>query len=257
MASDSISGFVLLEMPSDNVKPLSLLSQTSKEVSTTGMTIKDLFPESDTALPLISPDYNISSKVDRSLMVEISVDSHLNLLQSLLKFLNLSASFNLQKSKSVMVNMIDAKKNIVNEFKLDSYINSGKLDTHSPSIVELLKNNKLFVVTEILKCKKYSIGYVVAKSIDSGTTAKMPNVADISARVHTGNNSSNDLTNEGDEYITLAVKAFRIYFQEDKNSTVSYRIRKDDSIKIIKGDEDFPGELLNAATVSITQSHGD
>jgi len=61
--------------------------------------------------------------------------------------------------------------------------------------------------------------------------------------------------NEGEEYITIAVKAFRIkYIKDETTGQESYRIRKDDVIKTIKDDEDFPGELLQLETVTVNRT---
>ena len=145
MATDNISGYCMLSMPSDEVKPLGLLSFKEKGIANiTGIETGDIFIDSEVALPSVSKDYNLSTAINKSVTMELSVDSHLSLLEGLLKFLKLSASFKLEKNKSVRITMMDAKKNNVNEFKLDAYINSAKINNISPTYVEMLKNDELF-----------------------------------------------------------------------------------------------------------------
>ncbi len=253
MGTENISGYCLLSMPSDQVQPLGLLSFKDKgEANITGVTISDLFIKSEVALPLISNDYNLSSDLNKAITMEVAVDSHLSLLEGLLNFLHLSASFNLQKNKSVKINMLEAKKNNVNEFKLDAYINTAQVNKISPTYTELLQNNQLYVITDILKCRKYSIEYVNTKSTDTGIKGGAAQMGDVDAGLRTGNTDNDSAVYAGDTYLTLGVKAFRIFYVKDPDTGAeSFRIRQDDTIKTVKGDEDFSGELLQAATVII------
>lgn len=254
MPVNDISGYVLLSLPTDQIQPLGLLSFQDKTVAnTTGAQINNLFVDSEVPLPLISQDYLVSSNINKSVSLEISVDSHLSLLEGLLKFLKLSATFNLQKNRSVKVNLLDARKNNVNEFELDAYINSAKLNRAAKTFIEMLQNDRLYVVTDILKCKKYSLEYADQKTTDSGLEAEAAAVGDTEAKVHTGNTGTTSSVNEGEDFITIGVRAYRIYYKKDKKTgEESYRIRKDDVIKTVLADEDFPGQLLAAETITVT-----
>ncbi|GEM_PF-3580650 len=253
MATNDISGYVLLSMPTDQVKPLGILTKQNKTiVNSTAARIDNLFIDSEVPLPLISDDYLVSANINKTISMEVSVDNHLSLLESLLKYVKLSASFKLDKNKSVKINLMEAKKNTVNEFELDAYINSSKLNKAAKSFISMLENDELFVVTDILKCKKYSLEYTDGKSIDAGLEAAAGNVGDLGAAFHAGKTGEDVAVNEGEEYLTIAVKAYRIFFVRDKRSgEISYRIRKDDVIKTVLDDEDFPGEKLLAETVNI------
>ncbi|MBR9997379.1 MAG: hypothetical protein KFF73_00340 [Cyclobacteriaceae bacterium] len=253
MPTDNISGYVLLSMPTTQVQPLYLLSfQKKNTANITAARLDNLFVDSEVPLPVISGDLPVSADINKTLSVEISVDNHLALLEGLLKFMKLSASFKLQKNKSVNVQLFDAKKNNVNEFNLDAYINSAKLNRTAKSFVGMLEEDELYVVTDILKCKKYSLEYTNERTMDAALDAGASMTGDTSGNFHAGKSGSDKAVNEGDEYITIGVKAYRIYYLKDKKTgEESYRIRKDDVIRTILDDEDFPGEMLSAEKVNL------
>ncbi|HEY5771002.1 MAG TPA: hypothetical protein VIS75_00185 [Chitinophagaceae bacterium] len=256
MATDDFSGYCLLSMPTDQVKPLHLLTLKEKKVAnTTSMTLSNIFTDSEVPLPLASEDYLVSSGINKSVSVELSIDSHLSLLEGLLKFLKLSGVFKLEKKSFVTVNMIDARRNSVIESEVDAFINSAKLNTKALTFIEMLRKNELFVITDILKCKKYSIQNSAEKNVGGNLEGAAAGKTDAGARFHTSKKNQDSSVNEGEEYITIAVKAFRIkYIKDETTGQESYRIRKDDVIKTIKDDEDFPGELLQLETVTVNRT---
>lgn len=252
MAGENISGYSLVSMPSDQILPLGILSMEDKGTANlTGATISDLFIDSEVALPPVSPDYNLSTEINQSLSIELSVDTHLNLLQSLLSVLHLSAAFKLEKNRTVKMQLLDPKKNSVNEFKLDAYINSARINTISPTFTELLRRDQLYVITDILKCRHYTFAYAQTKSTDTSVGADAPLQGDGTARVRTASAGNDSITNAGDQFITIGLIAWRIFYGQDKNGKDSFRIRREEQLKTIKGDEDFPGEPLQAGQILI------
>ena len=83
MTSNDISGYILLSMPTNQVKPLMLLHSQSKSVIATSASIENLFIDSEVAPPMVSNDYLVSAGIDESLSMEVSVDSHLSLLEGI------------------------------------------------------------------------------------------------------------------------------------------------------------------------------
>ena len=145
--------------------------------------------------------------------------------------------------------MVDAKKNKINEFKLDAYINSAKVSGASPNFLEMLRNDEIFVITEILKCRTYSLDYADSRKVDSGMDVNAGAAGEGSANLHKDNARNDTQANQGEEFITIGIKAFRIFYLLDKATGVeSFRIRLDDKLRTIKDDEDFPGESLPGGT---------
>jgi hypothetical protein len=253
MPTNDIASYILLSLPSNQVQPLGILTfQNKGAVNTTGMRINNLFVDSEVPLPVVSDDYLVSSNIKKSLSLDISVEGHLSLLEGILKFMKLSASFKLEKKKSVKVNLLDARKSIVNEFDLDAYINTSKLNKNGKTFGEMLQNDKLYVVTDILKCKKYSLEYADEKNLNAQEETNADKIGALGVNINAGRNSNDNSVNEGEEYITIGVKAYRIYYIKDKETgEESYRIRRDDQIKTVLDDDDFPGDLLDAETIIV------
>jgi hypothetical protein len=233
-----------------------LTSQSKSTANSTGVRINNIFVDSEVPLPLLSEDFVVSSDINKSISVDVSVSSHLSLLEGLLDFLKISALFKLEKNKSLRIHLLGARKSVVNEFELDAYINSSKLNARGKSFVDMLRNNELFVVTDILKCKKYTIESIDKK--DSRTEFKVdaPKIGEGGVEVKSGKNITDTSVYEGDDYITIALKAYKIYYKKDEDTgEETYRIRKDEVLKIVLDDEDFPGETLNTETINFSNTH--
>ncbi len=256
MTTNNFSGYCLLNSPSDQVQPLTVLTSVNHtEAEIKGFNLTDLFVKSSEGLPVINRNGNLSATINKSVSVDLSVDGNLTLLQELLTFLKLSASFKLQKNKTLRLHMIEPKIDTVNEFQLDGYINNAEVSTISPTFSEALQNNQIYVVSSIIKCRKYSLEYLNSNSTDSGVQATVPMAGELSAGVHTSNSDNDIISSEGDNYITIGVKAYQILCVDDNYlGTRSYRIRRDEKIKSIKGDEDFPGNTLQVEKVNVSKS---
>ena len=117
----------------------------------------------------------------------------------------------------------------------------------------MLNASQLFVVTDIIKCRKYSFEYSSNKVTDARLKIETPLDGGGNAGVRTENTANEDMSyeGEGDEEITIAVKAWRILCSHDKKTGIdSYRIRKEEGFKTVKSEEKFSGEPLDAEMVS-------
>ena len=251
MAKNSISGYILLSMPSSDVQPLGLLSLQNKGVvNTTAVRIDDLFVDSSKALPLISKDTILSPGINKTLSWDIDVNSHISLLQGLLNYIKLSALFKLKKNKTVKVNLLDARKNNVNEFELDAFINAAKVNQASEAFVEMLEENKLYVITDILKCKNYSLEYSDEKGIEAGVEANATALGEGGITAVLGKTNIDNYTGQGENYITIALKAYQIHFEKNKeNGKISCRIRNQAKFNTALDYGKFDGEILNGETL--------
>ncbi|HLZ87147.1 MAG TPA: hypothetical protein VKQ52_07905 [Puia sp.] len=251
MADANLAGFCLLALPNPQIQPLSILTSKDKShAETTNVDIKNIFVDNTEPLPRPTMDAAILKDASRSVVVELSVEGNANLLQHLLSFLKLSATFKLEKSRSIMVRLENARKTGVNEFDLDAFVNSAKASQKSETFLEMLNKNELFVVTDIIKCKKYAFEYSDNKVTSAQLKVDTPLDGGGNAGVHTTNSAKEDMTYEGDEDITLAVKAYRILYNHDKKTgRDKYRIRKEEALATVKGPEKFSGDRLDAELV--------
>lgn len=253
MQTNLISGYVLLNMPTDKVQPLKLLTLEKKGVAnTTNVKLQDLFTSNEAGTP-VTEDFNLTNLINNTVTLDVSIDAHVSLLQALLKYVKLSVGFDYKKTKSVNVHLIDAKSTTVNEFNLDNFISNAFVKTSTGTFYEMLIKDQLFVVTDILKCKKYSISNAKDGKAGGGIEAGSEVIGEISANASVANSGSRVLENSGDDYLTIGIKAYRIYCQVDeKSKTLTCRIRKStDEIKRILAEEDFPGDLLEVASINV------
>lgn len=253
--TNTIAGYCLLSAPSDQVKPFTIItSSNGVDAQVKGFKLTDMFTKSNAGLPTVKKNGNMSGTVNKMLSIDLAVDSNLTLLEELLRFLKLSVSFKLQKNKTLRLHMIEPKIDTVNDFQLDAFINNANVSTLSPTYTEALENDELYVVSSILKCRKYSLEYVDSNNTKSGLEAAVPLAGKLGAGVSTNKVSNDTISSEGTDYITIGVKAYQIIYYQDENGKVSFRIRQDEKLKTMKGDEDFPGKLLHAEKVVITNS---
>lgn len=261
MQVNSLSSYVLLSMPTNQIGPLSLLTLENKGVVyATGATLEDLFVSEESGVP-IAKEFNLTSNIDNTLSLDISVAAHASFLQSLLQVAKAALNFDFQKRKSVRVKMLDAKSQAVNEFDLDTFINNADVNRSSANFLEMLEKNKLFVVTDILKCKKYSMSNTNEGKIGGGVDAGSEVIGEVSVKANAAKAGSKVLENTGEDYITLAIKAYRIYCSVDKKTgQLDCRIRKSpEPIREVLGEEDFPGkesfegDLLEEIEVNVKQ----
>lgn len=258
MAEATLSGFCLLGLPSPLIQPLGILTTSSKsQGETTNFTARDIFVENTAPYPHPDPDAHILKDASRSLVVELSVEANVNLLQHLLSFLHLSARFKHQDRRSILIHLEDAKRKGVNEFRLDSFINSSKASKKSETFLEMLRKNELLVITDIIKCRKYSFEYSDSKITSAQLKVDSSIDGSGKAGLQLSKAASEEMTYASDMDITLAVKAYRILYSLDKKTGLEkYRIRKDETLKTVKGTkgpEGFSGELLDSGLVNSPQ----
>jgi hypothetical protein len=251
MPSESIAGYRLLSLPSPDIRPLSILfSREKSSAETTNTNIKKLFANTSADPPALLNRVPLFSQGNRSLVAELSVDGHVNLLQHLLGWLKASASIQLQKNRSVRLHMEAATKLMVDEFDLDGFIAASKANTSSPAFKEMLDEQQLFVVTSVIQCKKYAFEYMDSRATDAELKLEVPLEGEVGAKVHEGKTAKDDMIfeGEGDTNMTMAVKAYRILYVKDNGS---YRLRVEDEIKNMKHDEDLAAEPLDAEMITV------
>jgi hypothetical protein len=255
MSTNPLAGYILLSMPTDQIQPLSLLTLLNKRTANmTGVKIGDLFEANEGPMPHITKNLNVSSTIDQSLSLDVDLKTNLSFLESLLEYVNLSLSMKFQKESKAKINLLDAKKDIVNEFHLDAFINGGRVKKTAKSFVELLEKNELYVVTDILKCKKFSVEYQNGRDFSGGLSAESPGLGGGSLEGKKSTNQSESMVNESESYLTFGVKAYRIFYIVDKKTgEESYRIRKENVIKTVLDDENFPGDFLEAQKIDLNE----
>ena len=256
MSTLNPGGFILLEIPTENVHPLQILTKGENgTVYLQNFTIKDIFPKSEYALPVMSSDLEIPSGMEMAADLNLSINSNISILQSLLKLIGSSAiaSFDQNKINSIKLILNFPKKNTVNEFKLDAYINKATMNEDSVSFKKMLLKDEVYVITEIIKCKDFTLVASDSNTINAEASASLPEIGNLESGLSHKTDRSNSQNYKGNSYLTIGIKAYRILYDKSFWGKGGFRISQEKEIKTIKGEERFSGESLMAETINISE----
>ncbi len=248
---EDFKGYALVMVPTDRIKPYSLLLlKNSNEVTEAYTSIDSIFKKEGSDLPVLS--YNMPLNMNENIQLNLKADVELKLLEGLLKFIgsHVSAEFKYDKTDIVNIKLIEPKSDAVNDMaKVDGYINNASLFEEAASFIRDLKNDRLFMVTEILKCNNFIIENTTSKQTDANAGTEFKSVADANAGVASNKNITASLSYSGDAYLTVGLKAWRIFYDKNFFGKGSFRIRTSPDIKMVKGGEEYPGEKLESSYI--------
>ena len=249
-------GYTSLSIPAENVKPLTLLLRTSKGVvENLNESIDELWQPVNLAKPAVSEDGDMAGQVSGFDTLDLKLEGNFNFLQALTKIFSsgLKASLSLDKSKKVKFKLEDPKNNTISIIKLDAFLQDAKLNTAAKSILERLQDGDLYVVTEILKAKSFSVEKGNAIEFKGEASIPVKEIVDASVKTGIGSDRETMIGYNGDHYLTFGFKAFKIYCKGDleRGEQVSFRIREADDIKIYRSEEGYPAHQLDDEIVDL------
>lgn len=243
------AGYCWVTVPDNYIAPLQLLKKgKGGAVNQLNTSIETIFSANTFALPAISPDVELTGEMAGEEIVDLKVQSDVSILQSLLKIFskNANADFNYQNNETARFRLIDPKRNFIDIGKLDYFIGDAEMVTAAKTLVKNLKDDELYVITDIVKAKGFTLESLADKkagaAVDIGTVA-----ADAGASFERSTSTKAILNQNGDTYITVAVRAYRIYYDKPgffSNTPAGFHINQED-IKIFRDDEQYPGTKLD------------
>jgi hypothetical protein len=252
-------GYTMLSMPSTEITPGLLLVKTSAgEVSNLNAGIEDLFEPVNRAAPAISDDISLPTAISGTETLDLNIGSNLSILKALTKIFssNASAQFSFEKKKNIKFKLNNPKKNHVNIIKLDAFIQDAKVNNDAKSILQRLKNDDLYVITEVVKTKSFSVEDEADSKTSASAELPLKNIAEAKVDVAVVKDKARMIDYSGDEYQAIAIKAYQILY--DKSSIFSdkpagFRIRLADNITIVRGDEEYPARKLSDPVVDLSR----
>jgi hypothetical protein len=256
-------GYTVLAIPTKNVAPLQLLVKTSKGVvESLNARIDDLFEPVNIAIPALSEDMDLPDEISSMESLDLSITSHLNLLRGLSKYLpaDFSGSLTAGKDKNYSFKLNHPKKTYINQIKLDAFIHDAELNKSAKGILEQLKDDDIYVITEVLKAKSFTIDEENANKTESSLNASVDTLGEVKSQVNMNKEKSKLLEYNGEHYLTFGIKASRIQYNKGSffsSKPAGFRLRTADDIVVVRGDEDFPTEQLNEEIVDLTQTPTD
>lgn len=251
------AGYTLLRLPRADVKPLTLLLKTSKgAVEKLNADIRSLFEPVDLQPPAISKDIPLPSALSSEEKLDLKTELNFSFLKGLLTAFTGSADLSLTNADTILVQLGDAKIKSIDIIKLDAFIQNAKVNTMAKSILERLKDDDLFVITEVINAKSFTINESSNATVSAEASATVKAVEAGSSTNYSEERKRN-IANKDDNYYTIAMKAYQIFY--DKPSLFSsrpagFRIREATNIKVFRGEEDYAGKPLKEAVVEISEA---
>jgi hypothetical protein len=130
---------------------------------------------------------------------------------------------------------------VENIILLEEHINIAKPSSKAPGFLEKLQNGCIFVVTEVLQTNDFVVRNV-GKSQYSGKIEAdaIKDFVNAEASLDAETESDEKIAYKGEKYVTFALKAFKILYDEKENN---YKLRNK-PLKIVRGKDTIEGEIL-------------
>ncbi len=238
------SGFVLLNLPQSQVKPLDLLVKSSKgHLERLNASLEDVFEGVTIACPSPSEDMPLAS-IDLSEEFELNVNVKVGFLQGLLKAFNLSGDLEVggERESDLAIKLNAPVQNILNVVVLSKFIEDANIKDVSQFVEQLLEDGDLYIVTEVIKAKQFTIAKKNASMHEVGLQAGKSGVAEVKGNMKTASGDNLQLEYDGDAYQVFALKALKIQKLRDRPGKFTLKFTSQDYKKVLLGP--LEGELL-------------
>ncbi len=244
------SGYIMMAVPRDDVGPLDLLYKSDKGVlNRENAPLYELFISQSIACPAISKDVDLPTDINTEENLDLSVESSLGLLDSLVKLIKtkLSAKFSYDKQSKIVLRLNNPKSNTINLLQLDRFLQAAVLDKTAADAAKKFDNGQLYVVVEIIKTKSFTLEDKNASQLAVNTDLSVSEIAAASGNISSGKEKNTSVTYTGDEYLTFGVMVRRILYDKPglfsfKKGSIRLDIPKD--ILLVRDHEILPGEIL-------------
>lgn len=251
------SGFTLVSLPREDIRPLSLLLKTGRNtVERLNAPITSLFQPVNLQPPAITENVDLPASFSGTEHLDLTSETNLSFLQGLLKVFsaNASAHLDFKKNRSVDLKMKEAKTDFVDIIRLDAFIQDAELNQAAKAIMERLKKDDLYVITEIVKTNSFVVATKAGSDFSAGAELPLKNIADVKSGVDVTRSNEFTLENTSGSFCTIGVKAFQILY--DKPSLFSsrppgFRIKEAGDIKVFRNEEEYPANLLEVEVADI------
>src|SRR5690242_19281358 len=241
MKSFRQSGYIMMAIPRSNVMPLDLLYKSGKgTLERYNAPLYELFQGTSPSCPTVDDDDDMPDDISFDEELDLSLKSNIGLLDALTKLIKTKGSlkFSYDEHSNVVMSLKEPKSNKVNGLYLDKFLQSSKLDQSAAGATKQRFEGDLYVITEIIKSKSFTLTNKNATKTSSGIDLTVPNAAtaQVSADTSVGHDAS--VTYQGDDYLTFGVMARRIRY--DKPGLFSgkkgiFELIKDDNIVLVRG----------------------
>lgn len=244
------ANFIMVINPRSDISPLDLLSKSGDDgIEPLNSAAYELFLTQSQAPPAIR-ERAMSDKTDTEEVLDLNIESHVKLLDKLSSLLhsNISADFSFQKQKRLIIKLNKPINSYVSEIALDSFLQGTQLNTAAAGTIEKMKEGELYIITETIKSKSFSIEEERDEQVGMNTNVGVHDIADVSANVSSNKGRKELVKHNSDTQLTFAIKAKQIFFDKPglfSNKKGIFKLREVENILLVKGaDESFPSKPL-------------
>lgn len=206
----------VIRLPRTNIRPLQILEKQGNDLVMLGE-VTDLFVAGVAPLPPISPDEQtpfINGQQTREL--EISVG--LSLLGGIIDAMTgskvkLDAAY--KRAKALVFEFDDVKVNNVNQLQLSKFLTAAKIDTAVGPPAKSLEDDRLYVITNTVKSKKFTTE--ARQSGGKSVGVELPIIKGAvggSVGVRTDGSNESKIIYEGDTPLVFGFQAVRMEFEK-------------------------------------------
>jgi len=253
------SGYTLLSLPKADVLPLALLLKTSSGVvEKLNSNIKTLFKPTTKLPPALSKDVPLPSGLSNMENLDVKAEADVSFIKGLFKVFSGSGSagFSLENKENVSLKLNNAKSRFIDIVKLDEFIQTSELNSDAKGIVERLKHDDLYVVTEIIKANNFTLEENNNTAIGAKAEVNATGILNANTEFNMQKEKKKQIQNLDDTYYTIAIKAYRILYDKPSlfsNRPAGFRIREANDIKHFKGgEENYPAVLLENELIELS-----
>jgi hypothetical protein len=215
-------GFNPISLPRAGIRPLQILSKDGKELTRLG-DLDSLLAGDPAGLPPVDADLPAAQiKVRKTGKVKGGLA--ITVLGNFLKAMGakgLGLSSQVKRSKDLVFGFEDVKEDRIDIAVLDTYLTNADVNPESRYLRQLLESEGIYIVTSILKSRKFSIETGGAASSDSKLDADaIKGVVGAGVNVSSSGESGNSVTFEGPEDLTFAFQAVQLNYYDGRYATL-------------------------------------
>ena len=252
------NGYICLALARESVLPLGLLEKTEENI--VKQISQKLFNAAETAEALNADIFSLFPKHKRGRLPEISIEKEvpflkgydifdlqaggkLKPLETIIPLIgNGNSDVNFESATKLLYTFKDIKqRSVKDEILLEMHLNFNKPKTEAVGFLEKLKKGKLYVVTEVLQVKEFSIKEVADFNVAANISASsIQEFINLNAELELNKKNKRESTYKNDKAVTIALKAFKILYSKDKDE---YRLSKT-PIERVRGNNSIDGEPI-------------
>ena len=214
---DLLKGFSYnaVRVPREGIQPLQLLVKQDKNLTFFGE-LTEVFTPGATPPPKISPD-QLAAFINGQRSSDLQLNVGLSLLGGIVGAMtgaSLDLGVGFKRAKSVAFNFNDVKQAGISQAALSKFLTAAKPDALTGPTKKLLEDDKLYVITSVLKSPKFTVEATGADGLSADIDVPvLQQVVKGKAGVKIEKKSQSNVTFAGNVPLVFGFQAVQLEFQ--------------------------------------------